>query len=207
MPVLPFVPPRIRPLAVLALALVAACGPKIQAAPEPGQPNVLPPNLSAQRVMVFPVQGTPGVRGPVDDELRFALESREEGPIWISVDRMREVVRMSPASRVPLDDLPVSVFLRGEVTRVGDPLYGILRRAGALADADIALIPVEARARADTPDTPGAVEIRVALIHVLSGRVVWYGVEEGTAGAGTDPAALASAMEAMARRLVPGVGT
>ena len=154
--------------------------------------------------MVLPVQDAIGVEGALDGELAFALEARDGDVIWISAARLRDALARSPNLRVPLDVLPVEQFLQVEVRRIGDPLYGILRRAAALTDAQVALIPVQVYARPDVEDRPGAVEVRVALIEVLTGRVLWYGVEQGRPGAGSDPAAVASAMEAMARRLVPG---
>ncbi len=190
-----------------ALAIVAGgCAGGDPRPPEVGEaPSSVPPSLVSRRVMVLPVQDVVGVSGRVDDELAFALAGRGDEVLWIPVDRVRAAVGRAPAMEIPLDALPVEQFLQIEVRRIGDPLYGILRRAAALVDAEVALIPVQLRARPDEAERPGAVEVRVALIQVLTGRVLWYGVEQGRAGDGTDPAALASAMETMARRLVPGM--
>ena len=189
----------------IALISLAACGGGgATSAPVPGAAPTNPPLLSSRRVMVMPVQGTVGVVGDLDAELAFALESRSRDVLWIPSTRVREAARMAPGMRIPLDTLPVEQFLQAEVRRIGDPLYGILRRAAAVTDAEVALIPVQVRARPDAPGTPGAVEVRVALIRVLTGDVLWFGAEEGRPGAGDDPAAIASAMETMARRLAPG---
>jgi hypothetical protein len=95
------------------------------------------------------------------------------------------------------------MFLRGEVRRVGDPLYGVLRRLGALTGAQVALIPVLVRYRpAGASAAPGGTaEVVAALLDVRSGYVLWFGVEGGEAGPADDPGVLASAIDALARRL------
>lgn len=191
-------------VAILAIVTsVMACA-RNTAPPQAGEPAVRPPSLASRRVMVLPVQESIGVPGDLDAELTFALEARGDEVLWINPETLRRAVAMSPAIRVPLESLPVSMFMQSQVRRVGDPLYGMLRRVAALVDAEIAMIPVHVLARPTTPERAGAVEVRVALIHVVTGDVLWYGVEEGAPGDAPDPSALASAMEAMARRLVPG---
>ena len=188
--------------AIFALVLtLGGCGGR-GSAPEAGAPSRGVPSLMGTRVMVLPVQGAVDVSGDLDAELNYALQARD-GVQWIPAEEVRAAVDRSPALRAPLDALPVEQFLQVEVRRIGDPLYGMLRRAAALTDAQVALIPVQVRERPDLPETPGAVEVRVALIELITGRVLWYGVEQGRPGAGNDPAAVATAMEAMARRLVP----
>ena len=174
------------------------------APPQAGEPSVRPPSLASRRVMVLPVQETIGVPGDLDAELTFALTARSDEVIWIMPETLRSSLAMSPGLRVPLESLPVSMFMQSQVRRVGDPLYGMLRRVAALVDAEVAMIPVHVLARTSTPEREGAIEVRVALIHIVTGDVLWYGVEEGAAGDARDPSALASAMEAIARRLVPG---
>jgi hypothetical protein len=104
---------------------------------------------------------------------------------------------------VPLDDLPIEVFFRSEVRRVGDPLYGIIRRAAALSDGTAALIPLGVTWRESTPESGSAVEVSAAVIDVLTGRVVWFGVTEGAADTPDDPAGLVRAMERLAAALLP----
>lgn len=190
-------------LVAMALLVLAGCAGNA-APPQAGEPAVRPPSLISRRVMVLPVQEVVGVPGNLDAELTFALSGRGDEVLWIFPDAVREALARSPSMRVPLDALPVSMFLNTEVRRVGDPLYGMLRRAAALMDAEVAMIPVQVGARPSTLEKEGGIEIRVALIHIVTGDVLWYGVEQGTPGDGRDPSALASAMEAMARRLVPG---
>lgn len=179
------------------------------------------PNLTGRRVMVLPVQRlSGGVTGSPDAELGFALEQRSRDVFWILPDELRDAVRASPGFDVRVDNLPVGVFGQAEVRRVGDPLYGNIRRLAALVDAQLALIPVgvgyrraaaaDSQTVAGDPDDavppPGRVEVAAALISVVTGRVVWFGVEGGTAGTATDPAALASALDRLALRLAPPTG-
>src|SRR5690606_41240524 len=84
---------------------------------------------------------------------------------------------------------------------IGDPLFGDLRRLGALVDARYALLPVSAEF-VPGPDGTGRVELAAAIIDTLGGRVLWYGVVAGAPGSRSEPAVLASA----ARRLASAVG-
>ncbi|MEX0741799.1 MAG: hypothetical protein WD079_03315, partial [Phycisphaeraceae bacterium] len=69
-------------------------------------------------------------------------------------------------------------------------------------------IPIEVR-RAASPDGVAvagealSVEIAAALLSARTGRVYWFGIVEGEPGAAGDPRALASAVDALVRRLVP----
>jgi hypothetical protein len=96
--------------------------------------------------------------------------------------------------------LPVGTFEAAEVERVGDPLYGELRRLGTLVAADVALVPV--RASAEPADADVAVRLSVAVIHLVSGRVLWFGVVEGSGHPPDDPRGLASAVDRLARTLL-----
>ena len=153
--------------------------------------------------MVLAVQVTRGVTGDGEAELVYALNARGRGVRWLMPQTLRSQLARNPGLDVPLDDLPVGVFLQAQVNRVGDPLYGYLRRLSAISNGTIALIPVEIRDRAATAERPGAVEVVAALVDVRSGRVHWFGVVQGTAGDGSSPGALASAADALARLLFP----
>ncbi len=161
------------------------------------------PDLRESRVMVLPMQSFVGVRGPADEELGFALRERGEQVDWILPDEVRAALRRSPSLRADIEALPVGVFLRREVRRIGDPLYGEIRRAAAVTDASLALLPVQVRHRPESPEQSEALEVVAALIDVRSGRVLWFAILEGP-GSASDPAALASAMEALARALTGG---
>ena len=154
--------------------------------------------------MVLPNQQVAGVMGDVDAEVAFALRHRGNGITWIFPPRLQEALDRSPGLGGRIRGLPVGVFDAAEVHRVGDPLYGDLRRVAALVDAEVALVPV--RAWSHSSQEGPRVRISSALIHVRTGRVSWFGVVEGDAAEGSDPAGLASAAEALARALLWYVG-
>lgn len=195
---------RHRLSAVVAILLVLGalgCGSR-KPPPGPGQSSGAVPDLTGRRVMVLPVQQLTGLAtGGVDAELAFALRSRLGDVEWIPPDALRSAVETSPSLDVRLEGLPVGVFLRTEVERVGDPLFGVLIRLAAVTGGEAALIPVLVRYREGVPEAPGAVEVAAALLDVRSGYVLWFGIEEGRPGAADDPAALATALDALARRL------
>jgi hypothetical protein len=162
--------------------------------------------------MLFPVQSMEGLGGrpagstasrQVDAELAFTLAVRAAGVTWILPEEMRRALAASPGLEAPLEGLPVGMFSQAEVRRVGDPLFGYLRRMAALVDCDIALLPVFARYRAPSAARASAIEVGAALISARSGQVLWFGVVEGDPGPADDPGSLASAVEALARRLLP----
>jgi hypothetical protein len=151
--------------------------------------------------MVLPVQSNLGVPGDVDAELAFGLNGRGQGVDWILPARLQEAVDRAPGLGASLRGLAVGQFETAEVRRVGDPLYGELRRLAALVDGEVVLIPVTA---GPAPDSTGAVAVRLsaALVHVRTGRVLWFGVAQGDAGPPEDPRALASAVDRLARTLL-----
>lgn len=178
----------------------SACGSR--SAPAAGSSTGALPDLRGHRVMVFPTQGVQGLTAAPDDELAYALRSHGEGVGWILPAELRQLLARSPGLDVRLDALPVGVFLRAEVNRIGDPLFGYLRRLAALSDSDIALIPIEVRARPESQSAGAAVEIAAALLSARTGHVFWFGIVDGDTGTPEDPAAVASAAEALARVLV-----
>lgn len=192
--------------ALVLTAVLGACGPSTAEAPSPGTTTTLPPDVRGQTVMVLPVQATAGVEGDADAELAFALGAIDSGVEWVFPPRLQAAVARSPGLGARTTGLSVGMFRRTEVERVGDPLYGDLRRLAALVDADVALIPIQLAP--GPPDESGrrALEVMVALIVVRTGRVAWFGVVDGDAGELGDPGVLASAMDRLARRLLWYVG-
>jgi hypothetical protein len=190
-------------LAALAFMLVAlpawGCASR-PGPPGPGEARGLLPDLRGQRVLVLPIQLRGGVPDGAlaDAELAHALRALGQGVDWVLPPEMDDRLARSPGVSARIRDLPVGVFLRAEVERIGDPLYGDLRRLSALTGAGLALIPVELR-YADV----GAYRITAALVSLRSGRVNWLGVVEGEAGVADDPGALASAAERLARAVLP----
>ena len=160
------------------------------------------PSLLGVKVMVLPVQSKVGITGDAESELVYALNARGAGVDWIMPTTLRTQLARNPALNVPLEDLPVGAFLVTQVNRIGDPLYGYMRRMAAISGAQVALVPVEVRVRATTAKRPGAVEMVVALVNVVNGTVAWFGVVQGDAGDGSNPAALASAADVLARTLL-----
>ncbi|NJD20421.1 MAG: hypothetical protein FIA95_14215 [Gemmatimonadetes bacterium] len=195
---------RIRPphpvsTLVLALAL-SACGRGRTPVPQPGSSQGTPPDLRGSIVMVLPFQSTTGIAGDADAELAFALRDRAPGVTWVLPPRLQQALDRSPGLQVRIHGLQVGVFSSAEVERVGDPLFGDLLRLGSLVDAEAALVPL----RAWTVPGEGGTRVlgSAALIHVRTGRVLWFGVVEGTPAEADDPAALASAVDALARTLL-----
>jgi len=187
-------------VAILAAVGAGACA-HTSAPPEPGTSQGTPPDLRGSRVMVLPLQDNRGVEGDVDAELAFGLNERGRGVEWILPAKLQDALDRSPGLSTSLHGLAVGNFEAAEVRRVGDPLYGDLRRLSALVDGEVALIPVSATAQ---PDSTGAVAVRLAtaLVHVRTGRVLWFGVVQGDAGPPEDPRALASAVDRLARTLL-----
>ncbi|MEZ4415629.1 MAG: hypothetical protein R3E10_07735 [Gemmatimonadota bacterium] len=193
---------RSGPLGAL-LVMAAGCASAPQAPPQAGQARGALPDLEGQKVMVFPVQRVRGLGSELDPaaEVAFAFEARG-GAEWILPTELRRAVARTPGLTVSADGLPVDMFLRAEVDRIGDPLFGILRRMAALTGADLALVPVEARSAPSDAEAGQTVEIAAALINARTGRVFWYGVVDGVSSAGS-AGALAGAAEALARAVTP----
>jgi len=195
----------IRRIGVLPLVLVilgcgggGAPGP---ATPPPSYGGI--PDLSGRMVLLFPAQSVRDGLGLIDPEIRFAVEEGGGWVRWVLPEELRRAMARSPAVRVIPDRLSSGVFLRAEVRRVGDPLFGELRRSAALVGAETVLIPVEVLYREGEPGTDGRVEIAAALVDVRSGRVHWFGRVQGLPGDRRDPGVLASAAGELVRRISP----
>ncbi len=194
----------------ILLSGILACAGGGSNVPTPGTTFGAVPNLQGQSVMVLPIQIRDGVPASVDadSELHYALEQRGSSVRWLFPDTLRTITSPSPGIVAPLEGLPVGVFLRAQVQRIGDPLYGHLRRLGALASSPLVVIPVRLRYR-QAPETVGdqvfepAMEVTAALIHIQSGRVLWFGIVDGATGGPTDPRSLATAADRLARILAP----
>jgi hypothetical protein len=198
----------------------AACGGS-SPPPAPGQSRGVAPDLRGSRVILLPVQVVSGVSGDPYAELVFTLTDRGRDVDWVLRDEVDEVLSRSPAVQARTQGLPVGIFLQAEVERVGDPLYGHLRRMAGLVDAQAILLPVQASYEAtssvdeDAADTSQDTEVggdmaevdrrvrlQAALIDPRTGRILWYGIEEGGDFDRDDPRGLASAVEELARSLL-----
>lgn len=187
------------------LLLLAACG---GGTDEPPLSTIPAAGMAGQRMLVVPVQRPGDYAADADNELAYALQSRRGTDSWVFPDEARRTLVRSPGMDAPLDALPVDVFLQAEVERVGDPLYGMLRRATAVTGTNRVLIPVgisfrEAEPEREPPLEESAVEVLAAVVEVVSGRVVWLNVARGEVETPDDPAGLPRAMEALAALLLP----
>jgi hypothetical protein len=192
-----------RALPGLVLCLSACSG-----SAEPPLSTLPSAGMAGQRMAVVPVQRPGDYAAEAEDEMVYALEAREGSATWIFPDEVRSRMARAPGLDAPVDALPVDVFLRAEVERVGDPLYGMLRRIAAVTDADRILIPVGVSFRPERETEEGeveepAVQVLAAVVDVLTGRVLWLGVAEGDADDPDDPGGLPRAMEALAATLLP----
>lgn len=197
-------PFRMRRAILLVTVAILGCGGGSTPAPLPGQARGVAPDLRGSRVVVLPVQQNLGVPGNLDAELSFALRDRGPDVEWVSEEEVQEILRRSPAVQAQTRGLPVGAFLVGEVDRVGDPLYGQLRRISSLVDAHGILVPVRASLE-PAGGVEGAeprVRIQAALIEPRTGRVLWFGVEESGDFAADDPRALASCVERLVDSLI-----
>jgi hypothetical protein len=107
------------------------------------------------------------------------------------------------AGRIEVDARSLSVrdFQRARLRSIGDPLYGELRRVGALLDARLAILPLGAVWITEQTGV-GRVHISVVLIDTFGGDVLWQGVVAGAPGARGDAATIASTAQALAQ-LIP----
>ncbi len=142
-----------------------------------------------------------GVRGDVDAEIRFAFSDFGGEVEWVFADEVQEILDRTPGMDTRTRGLAVSLFQSAEVERIGDPLYGELRRMSALVEADVILIPLTATFEPNEALADDAPRVRLSatLVEPRTGRVLWYGIEEGGDYPQGDPRALASAVEALAQ--------
>jgi len=187
--------------AMVGVALfLSGCGGGTSAPPQPGESLGFPPDLRGRTVILLPVQRNLGIPGDPGAELAFALTDASEEVEWVLEEEVQEILERSPGIDADTRGLPVAVFQQAAVERIGDPLYGQLRRMAGLIDADAVLLPIAASFEAD-PEVPNAtprVRLSAAIVEPRSGRVLWYGIEEGGDYGRTDPRALASAAERLA---------
>lgn len=186
--------------ALLALAVLAACG----GASRNGDgvsPPPPPPRLMGYRVMLVPAQA--GEPEALESELVFWLTDRAPGVEWVLPDELRDAVRRAPGSGLDLDAPRHVVDMGGRDRRIADPLYGDLRRLGAITDATLAVVPLASR---QTTDSAGvALELVTAVVAVRAGRVVWMHTVVGKPASSLQDA-VASAAAEVARILIPPEG-
>jgi hypothetical protein len=187
-------------LTVISVLFLAACA-SGGATSGPDETRGAVPDLRGQTVLVLPTQLREGVPVgvTVDEEVAYALRSRTEAVAWVFAPEVEEILRRSPGVQANLRSLPVEMFLQGEVRRIGDPLYGEIRRLTTLAGADIAVIPILLRYGDD-----GAYHLVATLLEPVTGRVLWFSTVVGTMGPADGPGALAAVADSLARAVVRG---
>lgn len=193
-------------MAGLLLAAVACRGPAPP--PQPGEMRGVPPDLRGRSVILLPFQSVTGVPGNPDAELAYTLKDLGREVDWIEEEDVEGALARSPGLDARTRGLPVGQFKAAEVRRIGDPLFGQLRRMAALVDAEAVLLPIAAsfQPNAAVVGSGPRVRLTLALIEARTGRVAWFGVEEGGDFERGDPRGLASAVENMAHTLLWYVG-
>jgi hypothetical protein len=195
---------------IAAVVALAGCGRPSGAAPTPNQAQTSPPDLTGMPILVLPVHpgAVPSVAPradavrldgvpQLDAELSYWLRERAGRVRWILPETIDRTLARTPAMDIKPRALDVAVFRRAQVRRIGDPLFGDLRRLAAILDARLALLPVAAEFK-PTSGAEGRIEVALALIDTTFGDVVWFGVLAGEAGTPDSPGIGASAAQKIA---------
>jgi hypothetical protein len=159
-------------------------------------------------VLLLPFQRVSDVGGDPNAELAFALGGIGGDVDWVREADVQEMLDRTPAMQVRTRGLAVDAFLMAEVDRVGDPLFGHLRRLTALMDTEAVVLPIQAsfEPNLEVSGSPPRVRLSLALIEPRTGRVLWFAIDEGGDFEREDPRGLASAVDTVARRLLWYVG-
>ena len=183
--------------AVVALFLAACASGGNTSSPDETRGAV--PDLRGRTVLILPTQLRDGAPDGVtiDEEVAYALGARTDAVAWVFPPEVESILRRSPGVQATLWNLPVEMFLQAEVRRIGDPLYGEIRRLTTLAGADVAIIPILLSYGED-----GAYHLVATLLDPVTGRVLWFATVDGVAGPADAPGALASVADALSRAVV-----
>ena len=183
---------------------LAACG-KEAPPPTPDNPQPAVPNLAGLDVMVLPAQPAPGgVPEGFDAALSAVLTSEYPSVTWILPAAIDRVVQRTPTLGIRPHALSVSILRSPETERIGDPLYGDLRRLGAIVDARYAVVVYQVGYVApDSTETHGRIEGAVAIIDTIGGRILWRGLIAGERGPDGDEVVLATAVQRLASLIGP----
>lgn len=160
--------------------------------------------------MVFPVQDGPVPSGDaqirrwsvdratLDAEIAYWLPQLAPKTKWVLPELIDRVLTRSPSLVIDPRALAVGSFHRAQVRRIGDPLFGDLRRLAAVLDAQLAVVPIAAEYLGSEP-AAAAPTVATAVINALNGTVIWFGVIEGTEKGVNSQGAVAAAAQAFAR--------
>jgi hypothetical protein len=171
---------------------------------DPGRP----PDFTGVTVLFLPVQqgplpgsaGAPRYDGvdQLDAEISYWLREQAPDVRWVLPETIERTLRRTPELDIKVRQLDVAVFRRAQVRRIGDPLYGDLRRIGAVHDANIAVVPIGAEFR-PTTGVNGRLEVAIAVINLGFGDVLWFGVLAGAEGSPGKEAAVTAAQRVASR--------
>ncbi|HUP89044.1 MAG TPA: hypothetical protein VM100_06840 [Longimicrobiales bacterium] len=194
----------------LCVLLLVACGKHTAQAPAPATaPAVSAPVLEGAAVLIMPVQGGsvpspdsaahhwPADRAALDTEIAYWLKELSPKTRWFLPELIDRAVARSPGLNVRPHELSVGIFQQAQVKRIGDPLFGDIRKLAAVFDAEIAVVPIAAEYVGRTRET-ATLQIATAVIE-LDADVRWFGVIAGTEAGVDSQAAVASAAQAFAR--------
>lgn len=203
-------------MTLATVVLLAACS-SSPAPPAADTQQQAFPDIGGQRVMLLPVQQVvPAISPPesadtmrpplalsveslraIEAELSYWMPEHAHRVQWVLPEAVERAASGSAALQISVRDLSVRDFQRARLERIGDPLYGDLRRIGAVTDARLAFLPIGA---VWIPELGGSgrVHIAAALIDTVGGRVLWYGVAASSPGDRNDPGVAASAARALA---------
>lgn len=198
-------------LRIAALVLLAtSCGGARPSAAPPAPTTSPAPVLTGLSVMLFPTQrgrvpsaDTNAVHLPLsndklDAEIAYWLPQTAATVKWVMPATLQRVIARSPTLAVDMHNLAVGSFQRAQVKRIGDPLFGDLRKLAAVVDARVAVIPIAAEMIGTSAATARA-QVAVAVIDPIGGDVLWFGIIEGAPNASDEDSAVASAAQAFGR--------
>lgn len=192
--------------ALCAAALIGGCG----AHHAPPVANALTaPTLGTTGVLLLPVQDGavptadttmrhwPVDRAALNGEIAYWIQQSKSAKKWVLPATIARSLARNPGLEIKPNELAVGSFQHAQVKRIGDPLFGDLRRLAGVFDAAVAVIPIAAEYLGKTQDS-ATVNIATAVINPLDGNVVWFGVISGSEKGVRSEAAMASAAQAFA---------
>jgi hypothetical protein len=137
-------------------------------------------------------------RATLDAEIAYWVPQLAAKTKWVLPELIDRVLARSPSLVIDPRALAVGSFQRAQVRRIGDPLFGDLRRLAAVLDAQVAVVPIAAEYLGTEPAV-AAPTIAAAVINALDGTVIWFGLIEGTEKGVSSEGAIAAAAQAFAR--------
>lgn len=197
----------LRNVVAYGMALMMAACTRHHAPPLPGSATA--PTFRGIGVLLLPVQEGavpspdstahhwPIDRAALDGEIAYWMQQGKPVARWILPATIDRSLARNPGLEIKPRALAVGIFQHAQVKRIGDPLFGDLRRLAGVFDAEIAVIPVAAEYIGATPEV-ATVNIATAVINAVDGTVLWFGVITGSEKGAPSEAAVAAAAQAFA---------